>query len=134
MAKGTMKAVIFKAPHQIAVEDRPIPEIKEPTDVIVKVIYSALCGSELHVFRGHQPSPTGFIMGHEFTGTVEEIGSDVKNFKKGDQLVSPFTVSWSVGGHVKWDMADGRQRRMLLLQAGFLLKVLQVQIVWYCCS
>lgn len=46
-----MKAVIFKEPHKIAVEDRPIPKIKESTDVIVKVIYSALCGSELHVFR-----------------------------------------------------------------------------------
>ncbi|KAI9877735.1 MAG: hypothetical protein M1830_002979 [Pleopsidium flavum] len=93
MAKDTMRAVIFKGPHKIALEDRPIPKIKDQTDIIVKVIYSALCGSELHVFRGHQPSPTGFIMGHEFTGTVEEAGSDVKNFKKGDQVVSPFTVS-----------------------------------------
>lgn len=95
MAKDTMKAVIFKEPHKVAVEDRPIPTIKEPTDIVVKVIYSALCGSELHVFRGHQPSPADFIMGHEFTGTVEELGSDVKNFKKGDQVVSPFTISWS---------------------------------------
>lgn len=93
MAKDTMKAVVFKEPYVIAIEDRPIPKIKEQTDIIVKVIYTALCGSELHVFRGHQPSPTGFIMGHEFTGTVEETGSDVKNFKKGDQIVSPFTVS-----------------------------------------
>lgn len=93
MAKDAMKAVIFKEPYKIAVEDRPIPRIKEPTDVIVKVIYSALCGSELHVFRGHQKSPTGFIMGHEFTGTIEEVGSEIKNFKKGDQVVSPFTIS-----------------------------------------
>ncbi|KAI9877149.1 MAG: hypothetical protein M1830_004678 [Pleopsidium flavum] len=93
MVKDTMRAVIFKGPHKIALEDRPVPKIKDQTDIIVKVIYSALCGSELHVFRGHQPSPTGFIMGHEFTGTVEEAGSDVKNFKKGDQVVSPFTVS-----------------------------------------
>ena len=78
-----------------------------------RVINSCTHPSELHVFRGHQPSPTGFIMvrrpqgnqlalgelislqGHEFTGTVEEMGSAVKNFKKGDQVVSPFTVSWS---------------------------------------
>lgn len=93
MAKDTMKAVVFKGPHLVAIEDRPVPKIKELTDIIVKVIYTALCGSELHVFRGHQPSPTGFIMGHEFTGTVEETGSDVRNFKKGDQIVSPFTVS-----------------------------------------
>lgn len=49
--------------------------------------------SELHVFRGHQPSDTGFIMGHEFTGYVHEMGSSIKNFKKGDKVVSPFTSS-----------------------------------------
>ena len=49
--------------------------------------------SELHVFRGHQPSKTDFIMGHEFTGRVHETGSAVKSVKKGDLIVSPFTVS-----------------------------------------
>ena len=68
---------------------------------------------ELHVFRGHQPSPTGellvgiwwavltgwhvgFIMGHEFTGVVKEVGSEVKTVKVGDKVVAPFTVSWWV--------------------------------------
>lgn len=51
---------------------------------------------ELHVFRGHQPSPTGFIMGHEFTGIVKEVGSQVKSVKVGDKVVSPFTISWQV--------------------------------------
>lgn len=51
---------------------------------------------ELHVFRGHQPSPTGFIMGHEFTGIVKVVGSKVKTVKVGDKIVSPFTVSWQV--------------------------------------
>jgi len=68
-----MKAVIFKGPHKVAIEDRPIPQIQHGLDIIVKVEYTALCGSELHVFRGHQPSPTGFIMGHEFTGRVHEV-------------------------------------------------------------
>ena len=92
--KSTMKAVIFHGPHKVSVEERPIPKIIDQTDIIVKVIYSALCGSELHVFRGHQKSDTGFIMGHEFTGIVEEVGSEVKHFQKGDQVVSPFTTSW----------------------------------------
>lgn len=51
---------------------------------------------ELHVFRGHQPSPTGFIMGHEFTGIVFEVGNEVKSVKVGDKIVSPFTVSWYI--------------------------------------
>jgi threonine dehydrogenase-like Zn-dependent dehydrogenase len=49
--------------------------------------------SELHVYRGHQPSGTEFIMGHEFTGHVHEVGSSIKNFKKGDHVVAPFVVS-----------------------------------------
>lgn len=89
-----MRAVVFKGPHKVELEDRPKPKIQEDTDIIVKVTYTALCGSELHVFRGHQPSPAGFIMGHEFTGIVDEVGSAVKDFRKGDQVVSPFTVSW----------------------------------------
>ncbi|KAL1989300.1 hypothetical protein VTN96DRAFT_62 [Rasamsonia emersonii] len=89
----TMRAVVFHGPYKVAVEERPVPKIQEPTDIIVKVKYAALCGSELHVFRGHQPSKTGFIMGHEFTGTVVETGSAVKTVQKGDVIVSPFTVS-----------------------------------------
>ncbi|KAL2000126.1 hypothetical protein VTN02DRAFT_3526 [Thermoascus thermophilus] len=91
--KDTMKAVVFHGPYKVAVEDRPVPKIQEPTDIIVKVTYTALCGSELHVFRGHQKSKTGFIMGHEFTGIVVETGSEVKTIKKGDKIVSPFTTS-----------------------------------------
>lgn len=63
-------------------------------DIIVKVQATALCGSELHVFRGHQPSDTGFIMGHEFTGVVVEAGESLKTVKVGDKIVSPFTTSW----------------------------------------
>jgi threonine dehydrogenase-like Zn-dependent dehydrogenase len=62
--------------------------------VVLTIVYS-----ELHVFRGHQPSPTDFIMGHEFTGTISEVGSDVKTVAVGDQIVSPFTVSWYVQLH-----------------------------------
>ncbi|KAF9636761.1 Alcohol dehydrogenase superfamily zinc-containing [Lasiodiplodia theobromae] len=93
MSKSTMRAVVFKGPGKVVLEDRPCPKIQAPTDIIVKVDYTALCGSELHVFRGHQPSGTDFIMGHEFTGTVEEAGADVKTVQKGDKVVSPFTVS-----------------------------------------
>ncbi|KUL91352.1 hypothetical protein ZTR_01486 [Talaromyces verruculosus] len=88
-----MKAVVFHGPYKVAVEERPVPRIQASTDVIVKVRYTALCGSELHVFRGHQPSKTGFIMGHEFTGTVVEKGDDVKTLAIGDVIVSPFTTS-----------------------------------------
>ncbi|KAI1274129.1 GroES-like protein [Xylaria sp. FL0933] len=93
MAKNTMRAVVFKGVKEVAVEERPVPTIQDPTDIIVKVRYTALCGSELHVFRGHQASAPGFIMGHEFTGIVHEVGSRVKSVQPGDSIVSPFTVS-----------------------------------------
>ncbi|KAH6869047.1 chaperonin 10-like protein [Thelonectria olida] len=88
-----MRAVVFKGVKKVVVEDRPKPTIRDPRDIIVKVLYSALCGSELHVFRGDQPSAPGFIMGHEFTGIVEEVGSAVNDLKPGESIVSPFTVS-----------------------------------------
>ncbi|KAK6697632.1 hypothetical protein SNK04_013884 [Fusarium graminearum] len=81
-----MKSVVFKGVKQVALEDRPKPMIQDPTDIIVKV-------NELHVFRGHQPSGTGFIMGHEFTGVIDQVGSAVKSLEVGDAIVSPFTVS-----------------------------------------
>ncbi|KAI0127734.1 chaperonin 10-like protein [Xylariales sp. AK1849] len=88
-----MNAVIFDGPGKVSLQQRPVPKIQDDRDIIVKVISTALCGSELHAFRGHQPSPTGFIMGHEFTGTVVEVGKAVKSVKIGDKIVSPFTVS-----------------------------------------
>ncbi|KAK4196555.1 putative S-glutathione dehydrogenase [Triangularia verruculosa] len=89
----TMKAVVFHGPKKVAVEERPVPKITHPLDVLVKVTATALCGSELHVYRGHQPSPTGFIMGHEFVGHVVALGEAVTTLKIGDKVVAPFTTS-----------------------------------------
>ncbi|KAJ9319106.1 hypothetical protein DTO271D3_694 [Paecilomyces variotii] len=93
MSSNTMRAVVFKGPFNVALEERPIPKIEEPTDIVVKVIYTALCGSDLHVFRGIEVAEPGFIMGHELTGTVVEVGSAVKTVQKGDKVVSAFTTS-----------------------------------------
>ncbi|KAF4829207.1 putative zinc-type alcohol dehydrogenase-like protein YbdR [Colletotrichum tropicale] len=92
-AAGSMLAVVFNGPKNVSVERRPIPTIQHEEDVIVKVQMTALCGSELHVFRGHQPSDTGFIMGHEFTGTVVEKAPGVSSLEIGDRVVTPFTAS-----------------------------------------
>ncbi|PSS03844.1 alcohol dehydrogenase GroES-like domain-containing protein [Coniella lustricola] len=89
----TMKAVVFDGPHKVSVQERPVPTLQSPDDIIVKVQLAALCGSELHVFRGHQTSDPGFIMGHEFTGEIVATGDRVKTVKVGDRVVSPFTTS-----------------------------------------
>ncbi|KAI1998702.1 hypothetical protein LOZ51_002436 [Ophidiomyces ophidiicola] len=113
-AKDTMKAVVFKGPHAVSVEDRPIPKIQDPNDIIVKVTYTALCGSELHVYRGHQPSDTDFIMGHEYTGIVQEVGSEVKTVKPGDKIVSPFTSSCGKCFYCKQGFSSRCEKSQLL--------------------
>ncbi|KAL3486900.1 chaperonin 10-like protein [Aspergillus germanicus] len=86
-----MDAVIFRGPFDVAVERRPKPQIREPTDAIVRVQVSGICGSDLHAYRGHQKTEGGYIMGHEFVGTVEKVGDDVKLFTPGDNIVSIFS-------------------------------------------
>ncbi|KAM0755389.1 GroES-like protein [Meredithblackwellia eburnea MCA 4105] len=90
---ATQRGVVQVAPFQIEVRDVPTPKIEEDTDVIVKITASALCGSDLHIYRGHQPPPYEYVMGHEFCGHIVSVGKGVKNFKIGDKVVSPFTVS-----------------------------------------
>ncbi|CAG9951184.1 unnamed protein product [Clonostachys rosea f. rosea IK726] len=87
-----MRAVVFKGVGQVAVEDRPVPKIIQPTDAILKVKCSAICGSDLHWYRGHMSLPTGFIPGHEFVGVVNEVGNEVKDIYVGDTVVASFSA------------------------------------------
>ncbi|KAF2498487.1 GroES-like protein [Lophium mytilinum] len=88
----TMKAVVFHGAFDVKVEDRPKPTIKDDTDALVKVELAGLCGSELHMFRGHQKTKTGHIMGHEFVGVVDSVGPKVTKYKPGDRVVSVFAT------------------------------------------
>lgn len=82
-----MRAVVFKGVGEVAVEDRPEPTLQHDTDVILKVTVSALCGSDLHWYRGHVKIPVEFIPGHEFVGTVHQRGSAVTVADIGDTVV-----------------------------------------------
>lgn len=86
-SNNTMRAVVFDKIGKVSVATRPVPQIRDPDDVIVKVSVAALCGSDLHWYRGHQKIPTGFIPGHEFAGTVHAMGDGVKGFQVGDAVV-----------------------------------------------
>lgn len=83
----SMRAVVFKGVGSIQVEDRAIPTIQDPRDAIIKVTVAALCGSDLHWYRGHQKIPVGFIPGHEFAGVLHELGNQVTGFNVGDSVV-----------------------------------------------
>lgn len=70
------------------------PQLLQPTDAIVKITMSGICGSDLHVYHGRETGlDYGTVMGHEFTGIVEETGSEVRKYKRGSRVLSPFTTS-----------------------------------------
>lgn len=82
-----MRAVVFKGIGDVVVEQRPIPQIEDPRDAIVKVKAAGVCGSDLHWYRGHQKLPVDFIPGHEFVGEVFRVGDQVSMFQTGDSVV-----------------------------------------------
>jgi len=89
-----MKAVTWQGVKKIGVETVPDPTIINPQDCIIKVTRTAICGSDLHLYDGYIPTmEAGDILGHEFMGIVEETGPEVKNLKRGDRVVIPFTIS-----------------------------------------
>jgi 2-desacetyl-2-hydroxyethyl bacteriochlorophyllide A dehydrogenase len=89
-----MKALIFADVEDIRHETVPDPKILDEGDVIVRVLRTAICGSDLHVYHGRERGlDAGTVMGHEFVGEIVEAGRDVKRFRPGDMVCSPFSVS-----------------------------------------
>ncbi|MFF3567723.1 zinc-dependent alcohol dehydrogenase family protein [Nocardia jiangxiensis] len=90
-----MRATYMYGPGDVRVIDVPDPIIQNPTDAVVRVVRSCICGSDLHPYHSMPPTPEGSSMGHEFVGIVEDIGSDVHTVRKGDFVIAPF--AWSDG-------------------------------------
>src|SRR3954454_8273648 len=88
-----MKAVVYKGPLQVAVEDVEDPRIERPTDVIVRIPSTAICGSDLHMYEGRTAAEPGIVFGHENLGIVEQCGEGVASVKQGDRVVMPFNVA-----------------------------------------
>ena len=84
-----MKALTFQDVEDVKVMDVPNPELEDSGDVLLKVTLSAICGTDLHTFHGlAPPASQGTVIGHEFVGVVDAVGSEVKRFKRGDRVVS----------------------------------------------
>ncbi len=90
-----MLAMNFRGPFRVRLDkDKPEPEILHPQDAIVRVTRSCICGSDLHLYHGMVPDTrVGMVFGHEFTGVVEEVGSEVQNLKPGDHVIVPFNIA-----------------------------------------
>jgi glutathione-independent formaldehyde dehydrogenase len=88
-----MRAVVYKGPFEVAVENVPDPIIQHPNDVIVKITSSCICGSDLHMYEGRTAAEAGIVFGHENMGVIQEVGSAVKNLSIGERVVMPFNVA-----------------------------------------
>jgi alcohol dehydrogenase len=85
---GTMKAFVYRGPGKNALEDRPRPDITAPTDAIVRIVKTTICGTDLHILKGDVPTcQPGRILGHEGVGVVEKVGPAVTAFKPGDRVL-----------------------------------------------
>jgi alcohol dehydrogenase len=97
-----MKAVVLAGVGDLRLQDVPDPTLRHPGDAIVRVTTTGLCGADLFPFHGHTPGfEDGTILGHEFVGLVEEVGSDVTMLRPGDRVVSTSTVSCGECAHCR---------------------------------
>jgi len=89
-----MKALCWHGTNDVRVDNVPEPKIADPTDAVVKITSTAICGSDLHLFDGFMPTmQEGDVLGHEPMGIVEEVGRGVTRLKRGDRVVIPFCLS-----------------------------------------
>ena len=89
-----MRAVTWQGNEHVSVETVPDPILQQPTDAIVRITSTAICGSDLHLYSVLGPFMTpGDVIGHEPMGIVEEVGSEVTGVRPGDRVVVPFTIS-----------------------------------------
>lgn len=89
-----MKALAYHGKKDVRVDNVPDPRIVEPDDIILRVTATAICGSDLHLYRGKMPQmKSGDILGHEFMGIVEETGPEVTAVSPGDRVVVPFVIA-----------------------------------------
>ena len=87
-----MRAVVWKEPYKVAVEQVDEPRLQEPTDAILRLTTAAICGSDLHMYEGRTPIEPGQVFGHENMGVIEQVGGAVRTVKVGDRVVLPFNI------------------------------------------
>lgn len=104
-----MKATVLYAPRDVRFEERPDPKIERPTDVIIKLSATCICGSDLWPYRGLQPQDGPKNMGHEYCGVVVEVGSEVRSVRKGQFVVGSFCLSDNTCPHCRFGFQSSCQ-------------------------
>src|SRR4051794_28850754 len=109
-----MKAVTWQGKRDVQVKGMPDPKIEEPTDVVIKVTSTAICGSDLHLYEVLAPyMHSDDILGHEPMGIVQEVGDAVEHVKPGDRVVIPFNISCGS----RWMCSRGLELQGAITQA-----------------
>jgi glutathione-independent formaldehyde dehydrogenase len=88
-----MKAVSYKGLRNMSVSEHPKPKLKSPSDALLRVTTSGICGSDLHMYDGRTPLEEGTVVGHEIMGVIKGVGEAVHSTKKGDRVVLPFNIA-----------------------------------------
>lgn len=88
-----MRALVYNGPRDVQIKNVPDAKIEQPTDVLVKITTTNICGSDLHMYEGRSEVEKGKVLGHENLGQVEEVGKAVVRIKKGDWVCLPFNIS-----------------------------------------
>lgn len=118
-----MKAVCWMGKSKVETLTVPDPALLNPHDAILRVTRTAICGSDLHLYDGFIPTmEAGDILGHEFMGVVEEVGSEVKNLRRGDRVVVPFTIACGSCEFCRkqlWSACDNTNPNAHLMEAAY---------------
>src|SRR3954447_25862744 len=88
-----MKALVYRGSRDVRLEDVPDPKIEKPTDALVKITSTNICGSDLHMYEGRTDVEEGKVLGHENLGEVVEAGKAVQRIRVGDMVCMPFNIS-----------------------------------------
>ena len=111
-----MKGTVLYGPGDIRFEDRETPTITKPTDALLRLAATCVCGSDLWPYRGLQPITGPTAMGHEYCGFVEEVGSAVKSVKPGQFVVGSFATSDNTCVHCRYGYQSSCVQREFMLR------------------
>lgn len=118
-----MKALCWMGTGKVEVHNVSDPSILNPHDAVIRITRTAICGSDLHLYDGFIPTmEEGDILGHEFMGTVEEVGRDVNNLQRGDRVVVPFTIACGNCEFCRnqiWSACDNTNPNAHLMEAAY---------------
>src|SRR3954449_10808369 len=96
-----MQAVTFQAPGEVRLEEKPDPELDAPTEAVVRIEATGVCGSDLHIYHGRVAMEPGFTIGHEYVGTVVAAGDAVSSVAVGDRVLGCFQVACGTCWHCR---------------------------------